>query len=383
MNLTTAVERHPRPRISVPFGVIEPLFALVDVLIIVAAGALGGVLYHDALNDSIGDAGVYAGLGLVASLAYVLAAHCLGLYRLNELLEREHDNGRVWTSWSLAILVLAVILFLFKSGAEASRGSIVCLFVLGGIGLVLSRRMAKRRLRAALMAGAIRGRRAIVIGTTKRIGSIRATRSAGQVRPRRSRARRVVAQRGGECRLRTAEGAHRSGTETCAGSLGRGDHSRAVVVAPGGYRTAARPVEGGPASGSPAARSRGVDRFASSDLDAAAIVYGRVATHAADALERLSKRLLDVTVAATSLVLLIPLLVLAAVAIKLESRGPVIFRQRRHGFNGQSFAIYKLRSHEGAGRRRRGGAGHGKRSARHRAWGVFSAPPASMSCRNC
>ena len=64
-----------------------------------------------------------------------------------------------------AILILAVILFLFKSGAEASRGSIICLFALGGIGLVLWRRWAKLRLRSALMAGAIRGRRAIVIGT--------------------------------------------------------------------------------------------------------------------------------------------------------------------------------------------------------------------------
>ena len=62
------------------------------------------------------------------------------------------------------------------------------------------------------------------------------------------------------------------------------------------------------------------------------------------ALERAAKRLLDVTVAATSLVLLAPLVFVAAVLIKLESRGPVIFRQRRHGFNGQSFAIYKLRT---------------------------------------
>jgi undecaprenyl-phosphate galactose phosphotransferase/putative colanic acid biosynthesis UDP-glucose lipid carrier transferase len=61
-------------------------------------------------------------------------------------------------------------------------------------------------------------------------------------------------------------------------------------------------------------------------------------------LECWAKRLLDVTIAATSLVLLALVLVLAAVAIKLESRGPVIFRQRRHGFNGQSFVIYKLRT---------------------------------------
>lgn len=54
--------------------------------------------------------------------------------------------------------------------------------------------------------------------------------------------------------------------------------------------------------------------------------------------------MLDVTVAATSLMLLTPLLFAAAIAIKLESRGPVIFRQQRHGFNGRSFTIYKLRT---------------------------------------
>jgi Undecaprenyl-phosphate glucose phosphotransferase len=62
------------------------------------------------------------------------------------------------------------------------------------------------------------------------------------------------------------------------------------------------------------------------------------------ALERGAKRLLDLTVAATSLVVLAPMIFAAAVAIRLESRGPVIFRQQRHGFNGRSFAIYKLRT---------------------------------------
>jgi Undecaprenyl-phosphate glucose phosphotransferase len=62
------------------------------------------------------------------------------------------------------------------------------------------------------------------------------------------------------------------------------------------------------------------------------------------ALDRFAKRVFDVTLAATSLVLLVPLLMIVAVLIKLESKGPVIFRQRRHGFNGKSFVIYKLRT---------------------------------------
>jgi lipopolysaccharide/colanic/teichoic acid biosynthesis glycosyltransferase len=56
------------------------------------------------------------------------------------------------------------------------------------------------------------------------------------------------------------------------------------------------------------------------------------------------KRILDVLVAGTLTVLLSPLLLVVAVAIKLQSRGPVFFRQRRSGLHGQTFVILKFRS---------------------------------------
>ena len=56
------------------------------------------------------------------------------------------------------------------------------------------------------------------------------------------------------------------------------------------------------------------------------------------------KRLQDVTVATAALVLLSPLLALIALFIKLESRGPVLFRQTRMGFNGRTFELWKFRS---------------------------------------
>src|SRR5262249_40939661 len=62
------------------------------------------------------------------------------------------------------------------------------------------------------------------------------------------------------------------------------------------------------------------------------------------ALDRVAKQVLDVMAAAISLVLLGPALIAAAAAIKLESKGPVIFRQRRHGFKGKPFVIYALRT---------------------------------------
>ena len=56
------------------------------------------------------------------------------------------------------------------------------------------------------------------------------------------------------------------------------------------------------------------------------------------------KRVLDVTFSAASLVLLSPLLLLIALAVKLSSPGPVLYRQTRMGLNGQTFEILKFRS---------------------------------------
>ena len=56
------------------------------------------------------------------------------------------------------------------------------------------------------------------------------------------------------------------------------------------------------------------------------------------------KRVLDVTLAAVTLTLASPLLALSAVAIKLEDRGPALFRQTRVGLGGREFGILKLRT---------------------------------------
>ncbi|MCL4370152.1 MAG: sugar transferase [Chloroflexi bacterium] len=56
------------------------------------------------------------------------------------------------------------------------------------------------------------------------------------------------------------------------------------------------------------------------------------------------KRVLDVTVGVTLLTVLSPVLVLVAVAIKLDSPGPVLFRQTRVGRDGIAFTLYKFRS---------------------------------------
>jgi lipopolysaccharide/colanic/teichoic acid biosynthesis glycosyltransferase len=61
-------------------------------------------------------------------------------------------------------------------------------------------------------------------------------------------------------------------------------------------------------------------------------------------LGRAWKRLFDLTVAIVALIVFAPLLGLIAVAIKVSSRGPVLFMQERIGWQGRKFCIIKFRS---------------------------------------
>jgi putative colanic acid biosynthesis UDP-glucose lipid carrier transferase len=58
----------------------------------------------------------------------------------------------------------------------------------------------------------------------------------------------------------------------------------------------------------------------------------------------LLKRASDLAIAGMALVVLAPLMAVLAVAVKLSSPGPVIFRQRRYGLDGQEIIVYKFRS---------------------------------------
>jgi Undecaprenyl-phosphate glucose phosphotransferase len=56
------------------------------------------------------------------------------------------------------------------------------------------------------------------------------------------------------------------------------------------------------------------------------------------------KAITDRFLAGLGLIILTPLLILIALAIKVESPGPVLFKQRRHGFNNNEITIYKFRT---------------------------------------
>lgn len=57
-----------------------------------------------------------------------------------------------------------------------------------------------------------------------------------------------------------------------------------------------------------------------------------------------TKRMLDYTLASIGLIVLSPLMISTAIAVKLSSPGPVLFKQKRHGWLGEVFEVWKFRS---------------------------------------
>lgn len=70
----------------------------------------------------------------------------------------------------------------------------------------------------------------------------------------------------------------------------------------------------------------------------------QISTGVLDLRERFQKRLFDLALTVPAIVLLTPVLVLVAILIKLDTRGPVLFRQERMGRGNRLFQLYKFRS---------------------------------------
>jgi Undecaprenyl-phosphate glucose phosphotransferase len=74
------------------------------------------------------------------------------------------------------------------------------------------------------------------------------------------------------------------------------------------------------------------------------IPLARMSGHRADDRRAFTKRIQDLVVGTAALVLGAPIMAAVAVAIRLDSPGPILFSQRRHGFNNEEIVVWKFRS---------------------------------------
>lgn len=340
------VTRRSGFRFKIPYVALQHVLASVDAAVIILASVFGGGLYQILAYGDLNHVGPLVGAGPVAALLYVLLGHSTGFYDLREALaKKRRDVGRIFAQWSLVGLLLTLLAFLMKSGASFSRGSVICFGILALVLLVICRRLAKRLMSAMVAEGQVQGRRAIVLGAREELASLGSEELLEQYGL--SEVERVTfsSQSSGGFAMTADESSSLERAIAVAREWGVDEivlafpwsDTRKIELVRDGLRISPLPIQLLPdrrirsLAGNPAYRLR---NSLSVEIQRGPLTRT----------EQLVKRALDIIGASIGLILLAPLMLLSALAIKLDSPGPVLFRQRRNGFNTTQFAIFKFRT---------------------------------------
>jgi Undecaprenyl-phosphate glucose phosphotransferase len=333
------------PWLRVSYQLVRPIFSVCDALIVLAASMIGGAGYHILISDGFGEVGIFLAVGIVASIAYVFAAWHLDIYNFPSLLHTRTDYGRILTVWSFVLLVLALLFFLVKIGNQVSRGFVICFVVLAVILLIGWRSIAKRLLRAAFARGAVQGRRVMLVGTQNELASLNPDHLIFDYGL--DEIDRVTLPNYDSAKLNLSQ--HEiSAINTVIERARRSEAEEIVLVMPWA-RSSYFNVVSERLGTLPLPVRLLPDRFIRSIWKHATGRFRRplsieVQRAPLTRAEQWTKRLFDIAVSAVILILLVPVLLVVCIGVKLDTRGPAIFRQGRKGFNGKEFTIYKFRT---------------------------------------
>jgi undecaprenyl-phosphate galactose phosphotransferase/putative colanic acid biosynthesis UDP-glucose lipid carrier transferase len=331
-------------RIRISVDRIGPIVAAAELFAILLAALSAGWTYDLLWHGKPRGLDDIAGIGTMAAILYVFIARSFGLYQTACLLGLDRRLRRVASAWLLVMLLLTLFLFLLKMGASFSRGTMLSFGMLGLVSLLAVRATTARLLAHASKTGVLIGRRAIVLGESDELARLTpAALLRGYGISELSRVFLPPSNNpvGPQQRdLAIVDDVLDMARATAADEIViamRWSDSRALQGVRDRLRASPLPVRLLPDRAvGPILRNQmvAIGASVSVELQRAPLTTA----------EQLQKRVLDVVVATAAVVTLSPLMLLTALAIRLDSTGPVIFKQRRNGFNGQQFVIFKFRT---------------------------------------
>jgi Undecaprenyl-phosphate glucose phosphotransferase len=307
-----------------------------DVVLIIAASVVSGLVYQLLAFGSI-DTGVgnttdgFFRVGIISAALFLLLNATRGLYGLPALLQLNRQIRALASS-------VMLLFFLLKIGQLYSRGATLS-FDIVAFPLLLSLRIAVAPKLERLMARqALRGERAIVLGSPEELAGLSTrdllysygTREVGRFT--------LSSDTAGE--LDTVDAAIQAARKLEA--------TKVLLALPWDNADRRRLI-------SERLRSLPVAVLLLPDSSVAAILTQakfdsnlnlqiEIQRAPLSQMEMAAKRVCDIVIAAVSILLLAPIMIFVGALIALDSKGPIIFRQNRNGFNGKQFVIYKFRT---------------------------------------
>ena len=318
---------------------IEALAIFVDALIIVSAGVLADTAYGLMTGAISTEISIYEGAAAVVAALMTCLLKERGLYKPTALLKWTAQVRAVTFAWICVFMFLAAIVFALKIGGTFSRATVISFAAFGLCGLIAHRTFWRTILENGLASGKLSGRTVVLISDNQPVSSLQQLLLRHGFRVRRHF---VVSE---DPSQPSPWNAIISEAVLCAR---RSDVDEIFIAAePQNWTNFREMTERlrllplpvhlvlvGPTS-------ELLKRPVSAIGETPVIELQRAPLNT---FELLIKRTMDILLANVALIALIPILVLVAIAVKLETRGPIVFRQTRHGFNGKPFQILKFRT---------------------------------------
>ena len=321
---------------------------LLDVALILAMSCGTGVAYSLAAYGDPGDVSSFLRVGVLAASIFAISNVFRGEYRLPNFFAFKPHARRTIQLWNVTLICLLMLGFLTQQqSGQYSRAWIVLFYAATLAALIVERFLVVRITAHARAAGLVSAQRIFLIGTGAHVGAfinhyepwtlginivgcrfltpVAATASA--------EARRTALDRD----LAEAIASVRDVEPDAIFLLLPWSASETIARCAEAFLALPVEIHLGP--------EQILHRFEDVELSKLGPLASLQLTRMPlSRFEVVQKRLFDLVFAAVALIALTPLLVLVAALIRLDSRGPVFFVQRRYGFNQQPFRIIKFRT---------------------------------------
>ena len=316
--------------------------AIQEFLVVAGSAYVASVIYHEAIFMEWPSSPLYAAAALLLALMVESIALGFGHYRNSQ---SQACHAFLWNGFgavALAFSFLLSALFLLKIAEPYSRATFVFQFIMVAVAVLTTRAVFHLRLQFSIAAGLVNARRVVLVGDSDNCVELSVRLKATGIRtvgsyPFPGRSGLDADSDNMEHQIRgLIEGCRRLKPDDILILAKQDNLARIASLI---------------ASLSEVPAGLHVLLVEAAELLTAAriIEFGNVVTMQVlqpplSQVQWIAKRVFDVVVSAAGLVVLSPLLGLVAIAIKLDSPGPVLFRQTRHGYNNETIRVFKFRS---------------------------------------
>ena len=311
---------------------------LVDLITIISVGIVTTLVYHSIAYHRF-DAPLEGSARLCICVAALYVGQKLmqGWYGFHSLLAVGSQFNQLMDRWSLAFIGGIGFAFATKTSDEISRGATILYFFTGGIALAASQSLITKAALKIASTSNMFLRRVFLVGYEEDFVSF-----FERFCPWKFGVNIVCASvlRGAATRevdLRLAVAAARLLRPDDVFILVPWRDTDAIDACAEAFARVPAAIHIGP--------ERVLDRFSEARISKIGPISSvRIVRRPLNLIEVGTKRVFDLVVATLALLALFPLLLIVAITIKIDSKGPVFFLQRRYGFNQEPFRVIKFRS---------------------------------------